>query len=327
MRKNFNRVFYLLLALCLSVAIAVCSAEAQPELDWPANRTITILNASAVGSPNDLLSREFGRALEYLFPGTVVNTISGSGSGPSFAALFAAPADGNTILSMNPGQMASLHTGLGDDFPFERFGFIGNTQVDPFTIAIPADAPYQTLEELIAYARANPGFTIGGTGTGTLNHLLPLRFSRLADFNFVWLPFAGGSEAVVNLLGGHVNAISTSPTSARPHVEAGTMRMLAVTGHNRMKAEMFSDIPTFIERGYEVMHTQYRGFAIRGDTDPALKQRMSDVLRKATLTDSFVDYMERNYMEDAFMDHAEFTQYVTEGFISIGQMLEELRDN
>lgn len=327
MRKNFKHVLYLMFALCLAFTIAIYSTEAQAEVDWPGNRVITVLAPSAVGSPNDILAREFGRAVEQLYPGSVFNTVNTLGGGAMFGALMAAPADGNTIASMNSAQIASLQSGLSRDFPFEGFAFVGNTQIDPFTVAVQADAPFQSIEEMVIYARNNPGFTIGGTGTGTMNHMLMIRLSQLADFSFTWIPYTGGAEAVTNLLGGHVHAILTTPTSAQPFEEAGTMRMLAITGHNRLSTEMFSHIPTFIELGFYLPQTQYRGFMVRAGTDPAIIQRMSDVLREATLTDSFVAFMNLNHLDDAFMDHVEFTRLVTEDYIAIGQMLEELMDN
>ena len=321
-----KKVLILCLCLLFTLVMTVFSANAS-DVEWPGRRTIRILNASVAGSPNDLLARALGRALEELHPGSTFNTVNTGSGGLMFASMVGAPPDGGTIASMNSAQIASLHSGLGADFPFTSFEFIANTQIDPFTVAVQAEAPFQTLEEMIAYAKANPGFTIGGTGTGTMNHLLMLKLSQLAGFSFTWLPYGGGAEAVTNLLGGHVNAILTTPTSAQPFEEAGTMRMLAITGHNRLRSEMFSHIPTFIELGFYLPQTQYRGFMTRAGTDPALMQRMSDAIREATLTESFVAFMNQINMEDAFMDTAEFTQLVTGDYISVGLMLNELMDN
>ena len=299
----------------------------EPEVpDWPGERHITILNASVVGSANDILSREFGRAVELMYPGSVLNTVNTGAGGALFGALLGAPTDGSTIASVNSAQIASLHA-MQADFPFENFEFIGNVQMEPFIIAVRTEAPFQTLEELIEYAQANPGFTIGGTGTGTMNHLLTIELSRMAEFDYTWIPFAGGAEAVTNLLGGHVDAIVNTPASVRPQMDAGNLIILAATGTQRSQVEAYRDIPTFMELGFYLPQIQYRGFMVRAGLDPALKQRMSDVIREATQYESFLNYMDMFDMDDAFMDHVEFTELVTNDFIRVGEMLAALENN
>jgi tripartite-type tricarboxylate transporter receptor subunit TctC len=293
-----------------------------PFADFPTG-TVTIYNSSTAGSPADVMARELARALENIHgvPFNVVNA-TGGGGGVMFGSVMRNPTDGYTWGSFTAAQIASLQAGLDRDFPIEMFDFVSNIQTDTFSIAVQYGAPWQTLEDLIEYAQAGT-LQFGGQGTGSGMHLCALQLGHDGGFEFIWLPYDGGADSVRNLLGGHAQAIMTTPTTVRDYVEAGQIRMLAVTGDARLSA--FPNVPIFSELGFpDVALTQYRGVFVQTGTDPELVVRISEMIREATLADTFVEYMNFVNMDDTFMDNVTFTEFVHEDFIRIGEMADRL---
>ena len=196
-----------------------------------------------------------------------------------FAALFADPADGYTIASLTGAQIAALHTELKKDFSFENFEFIANVQREPNCLAVKADGPFKTLQDVVAYAKKNPSVKVGGQGTGSALHLMVMLLAELSGTKLSWVPFGGGMESVTNLLGDTVPVISTSPATVNQYVEAKQIRILAITGDKRM--DHLKDVPTFKELGYDIVMFQYRGFAAKKGLPADAKAKLVDAATKA----------------------------------------------
>lgn len=298
-------------------------AEPTWDRDFP-NRAITIYNSSAAGSPADVMARELGRSIEYLTnqPVNIVNR-PGGGGGVMFGSVLGSPADGYNWGSFTAAQIASLPGNLENQFPIENFVWVANIQKDAHGFGVHAESPFQTLEDLVEYARENPGrLRIGGQGTGSAHHLVALQLQRYADIDFVWVPFDGGAESLTNLLGRHVDAIVSSPTTQSESVDAGLVRMLAVTGTRNLPHR--PDVPTFEQRGFEILETQYRGIFVPRGVDEATIQDINDLVRAATLTYTFQDYLARINMVDEFMHHEDFFQFVLDDIEHVRALARDL---
>jgi len=300
----------LVLALCVAVFIfAVQPAEATfPE------RPITIFNASTAGSPADVAARQVAHyAEQHLGQPMVVSNRTGGGGGVMFTALLAEPADGYTIGSVTAAQMAALHAQLQGQFSLEDFEFLANIQVDYFCFAVLSDSPFYTINDVFEAIRGGREVLFGGQGTGSSLHLMALQLANMADVNFTWLPFQGGADSVVNLLGGHVGVIATAPATVRQYVEAGQMRVIAVSGDSRVP--FLPDAQTLREQGYDIVLTQYRGFIARRGIPEEIRAQIIDAIHKATQEPML---QEQGFI---FMGPEEFTQYARENFDQIGELM------
>ena len=290
-------------------------------IDFP-TREITIYNSSAAGSPADIMARQLALSVEEITGQrvTVVNA-TGGGGGVMFGSVMGQPTDGYTWGSFTAGQIITLQAGLYRDFPMENFTWVSNIQVDHFGLFLSTDSPWNNLDEMVAWAQENPGqLQMGGQGTGSGQHLSALQLAYELDFDFVWVPFDGIGEIASALLGGHVQVISGGPGALRPYVEAGQAIMLNSTGVNRP----FPDTPTNDELGIYQPFTQYRGIFVQTGVDPQIVRAISNLVREATLSDSFVEYMNSIYMEDAFMDYTEYPAFVMADFAYLASAMENL---
>ena len=346
MKKFTTRTLSLLLCVALALAMTACSSapassapassapasatesnqpasSEEPKVEYP-TKAIQIFNSSSAGSPADVMSREIAMALEKITGQTVtvVNKTGGSG-GVMFAAVTAEKNDGYTIGTITASQIAVLQTGLNKEFPIESFEFVGNTQIDPYCIFVKEDSPFKTLEDLIKYSKENDGkLQLGGQGTGSALHLTALQLGRDAGFTFTWLPSEGGAETVKNVLGDHFQAGMAAPTTVKQYVEAGQLRVLAITGDKSV--DSMPEVPTFKSLGYDLMLTQYRGFFVKAGIDPAIKQAISDLIGEACQSESFKAYMAENNLPDGYMNWQDFSDYALADYENVGKLTAEL---
>ena len=300
-------------------------AEAAEAGKFPV-KPITILNSSPAGSPADVMARQIAQyAKKYLGqPMVVVNKTGGSG-GVMFASLMADPADGYTISTITSTLITALHGDLKKNFSIDNFDFLVHIQKEPFCIAVKSGSPFKSLKDMIEYAKKNPRLKIGGQATYSAMHLMLLALAEEADMPMSYVPYGGGSELITSLLGNHVPVTNTSPTTVNQYVEAGQVRVLAVSGEKRLP--QWKSVPTLKELGYDIVVTQYRGFAAKKGLSADVKAILVDAIKKAMAEPGFKDYLAKNFQVAEFMGPEEFTAAVRTDFEYMGKLMQKVIKN
>ncbi len=225
----------------------VCQAQEK----YP-NRIIELVAPTRPGGSSDIHARVYSEELAQILkvPVTVVNRDGGSGAiGTNYVAK--AKKDGYTLLA-GPSSSLVVMPIISKDVtydPINDFTPLGYLGFVPSTIAVRADSPFKTLQELIEYAKKNPDkLKNGHAGIGTESYinLEFLCYHNKIKINSI--PFSGGSEALTALLGGHVDMASSSLTTMGLQHKAGKVRILAVTAKTRIPE--FPDVPTTTELGH-----------------------------------------------------------------------------
>jgi putative tricarboxylic transport membrane protein len=310
-------VLSLLVAVCVAVAFAGSAAAAYP------TKPITVFNSSTAGSPTDVMARQVAQhARKSLGQPMVVVNKPGGGGGVMFAALFAEPADGYAIASLTASQVTGLHAELKKDFSFDDLDFLASVQRETHCLVVRADSPFKTAKDVVEHARKNPGVKIGGQGTGSALHLMVMLLAEQSGTKLDWVPLGGGSESVTNLLGGTVPVISTSPATVNQYVEAKQMRVIAVTDEKRV--EHLPDVPTFREQGFDIVMSQYRGFAARKGMPAEAKAKLADAIYRATREPAFKEFMAKNHQPDGYLGPEEFTKLARQDFEMMGRLMQKL---
>ncbi len=148
----------------------------------------------------------------------------------------------------------------------------------PNTTVVKADAPWKTLEEFIADASKNPGqFTYGSAGPGTTPHFIGELVKLKTKIDLTHVPLGSESAAATAVLGGHVNIAFLTLGTTRSHIEAGTMRALAVASNRRLKD--FPNVPTTVEKGFPELNLKiWVGFFAPAKTPPEIVKRLAGAL-------------------------------------------------
>jgi tripartite-type tricarboxylate transporter receptor subunit TctC len=180
----------------------------------------------------------------------VVLNKPGGASAVAMASLKNEKPDGYTIGILPSGAVFSQHMRKVPYDSAKDFTPVMQYAVYLYGLVVKSDSPWKTFKEFIDYAKANPGkIRYSTAGAGTPQHLVMERLALKENIKWTHIPFQGGGPAIANLLGGHVEA-SSQTTEWKKHVEAGTLRLLAVYGESRMMD--FPNAPTLVELGTDI---------------------------------------------------------------------------
>ena len=222
---------------------------------YPA-RPLRFILPFPAGGPTDLLGRIIGQKFAVQLGQPVVPE-NRPGAGGNVGTEYGAkqPADGYAIVLASPSLAISpsLYKKLGYD-PVKDFTSVSMVAQIPNVLLVHPSVPVKTLMELVRLAKANPGkLNFGSGGLGTSNHLGSELFKSLAGVNIVHIPYKGSNEAMVGMMGGHVDMVVIGVPPTLPHIKAGRVKPLAVLAAERLA--YLPNVPTAKEAGianYEV---------------------------------------------------------------------------
>ena len=194
------------------------AAAAKPATDFP-TKGIQLIVGFDPGSGSDTTMRAFAPFLQKALgqPVTVINQ-GGAGGALSWATIAKGPTDGYTIgyVPMPSMQNAAVSTKVEYD-PLTSFAWLGNVAYDPVALAVKADGPYKTLDDLVAAAKKNPGkVSIGATGRASIDYTIGLGIEKSKDVKFNIVNFDGGAAGVTAVIGGNLDAMGMNASNTLP---------------------------------------------------------------------------------------------------------------
>jgi tripartite-type tricarboxylate transporter receptor subunit TctC len=238
-----------------AVAAAVLLAAAPTQAQQYPQRPISMIVPFAAGGPTDVLARVLGQHMsQTLGQSIVVEDVTGAGGTIGSARAAKAAPDGYTLVMGNVGTHAAS-VGLYPKLPynpvsdFEPVMLIATT---PMVLVVKKDLPVATLSDVIALAKQRK-ITQGNAGTGSASHLTTLLYVGLTHADVQFVPYRGLSQAMNDLLAGQIETMFDQVISSSPHILAGGVKPIAVTGPIRAKA--IPDVPTTIEAGLPELQT------------------------------------------------------------------------
>ena len=290
-------------ATALTATSSRLSAQTWPERSitficpWPAGGTAD----QSMRALCSVAARVLGQSI------AVENKVGASGMIGAMALASAKP-DGYTIgqIPISVTRFSQLGTLAAD--PRKDFTYIARTSGQTFGIAVPANSPFKTLKDFVAYAKANPGkVTYAHAGVGGATHVGMEEFASVAGIQFNHVPYKGGSEALQGVLGGHVDALADSSSWA-PHVEAGKLRLLATWGE--LRTARFKDVPTLRELGYDVVVDAPNGIGAPKGLNPAVAAKLRDAFRQAANSPEFKAVIDKLDAPLLYLDGPDYEKYV-----------------
>jgi len=265
---------------CLAVlGLGLLVSPASAQGDYP-SRTVRIIVPATPGGGSDTFARLIAQHLAKEFNQQfVVENRPGGGTLPAMEYVAGLPADGYTLY-LSPSTTTSMHL-VRKSMPWDvRKAFTGVTQIAvvPQSLVINPKVQAATVKEFIALAKREPEkLAYGSAGPGTGPHMAMELFNLMAGIKIQHIPYRGVSQSVTDILGGNISGMMLNMLTAKPHIEAGQLRILGVTSSKRASA--MPEVPTIAEAGlpgYEAL--QWFGLMAKGGTPPAILNRLQTLI-------------------------------------------------
>ena len=298
-----------LVASLLISASTWCAAQAA----WP-TRAITMIVPYPPGGLADLVARPVAEAMSRdLGQPVVIENKAGAGGGIGMSQAAKAKADGYTILlalsSLTVIPEADLVLGRAPMFALADLRPIARFTADPTVLAVRADAPWKTLKEFMIDAKNRPGaINYGSSGNYGTMHVPMEILSQAGGVKMTHVPFTGAGPAVVALLGGQIDAVSSGPATVLQHIKAGKLRVLAHWGNGRLAS--MPDVPSIKDSGLNAEYAQWSGLFIPAATPEPIAQRLRAAARAAAQDARVNEVIQNAGSPVLYQDAADFEKYV-----------------
>jgi tripartite-type tricarboxylate transporter receptor subunit TctC len=299
----------------LVAIVAIMPVASQAQDPWP-TRPITVVVPFPPGGVADTVARPVAIALgRELRQSVIVENKGGGGGAIGMAQVAKAPADGYTLLmalsSISIIPEASKILGqeplyrLSDLKPIARF------TADPTVLVVRADSPWKNVNEFIAAMRARPGaYSYSSSGNYGTMHVPMEMLKNSANFRMLHVPYTGAGPAVMALLSGQVDAVSTGPASVLQHIKSGKVRALAHWGNAPLAT--LPEVPSLKEAGYPVEFAQWSGLFVPAATPDAIVTRLRNAARAAAADAAVRQTIAGAGSPVLYVDAPEFQSYIND---------------
>jgi tripartite-type tricarboxylate transporter receptor subunit TctC len=306
-------------------ALFACGALAQAAFP---SRQVTVLVGFAPGGGTDTAARILAKRLaETMGQAVVVENRPGAGGNIAAELTAKAAPDGHTVYLVSPGPLTvapHMIARLPYD-PQRDFAPIGMAVAFPNVLVVNSSVPANTLAEFVRLANSRPeGLAYGSSGIGNIGHLSGELFRMMAKVNIVHVPYKGGAPAMTDLLGGQIAGIFATPVTAGPHIKAGRIRALAVTGAARSPA--MPEVPTVAESGYPGYEAvNWYGLIAPAKTPKEAIDRWQRELQAALAVPAIREQLLSHGMDPAPGTPEEFARYIEREYATWGRVVKEAK--
>lgn len=308
MNKISKNMILLLLACILMVA--VCFESVAAEKEYP-TKPIKMVVPYGPGGGSDISARVFAKyAEEYFGQPIIVANISGAGGSVGGQEVLNSKPDGYTIFWHHAAMHVAYHTGVAD-FTWDSFTPICQGAFSQDVIAVSKDAPWNTIEELMAYIEENPKKVRIGVNIGATTHFVGVGMDlATGGGNIIFVAGGGDSDRITKLLGGFTELTPITISTAIDFIAAGKIKALAVTGPER--SPYLPELPTMIERGFNVISVKDYGVFAPPGLPSEIGDFISKTFEKMTQDERILKDLDKLTVTPLYRNYDEFTKNLLE---------------
>jgi tripartite-type tricarboxylate transporter receptor subunit TctC len=305
MKKSLFTLVVLFVCAALALPLQVLAAEKYP------TKPIRIVVAWPAGSSQDIPQRIIGEvARKHLgVPLAYVNTAGASGMTGTREVVKNAQPDGYTLLSFADSTWYPIFAGM-TDYKMEEFELVGNLFKQPLVVIVPKNAPYNSMKELVDFAKSKPDTVRWAMTVGNQSHFIPMQIEKQTGIKLKYVAIPGGdTQRQAALLAGNVDALLGYPVSVDEYVKAGKFKLLGVTYAQRLKSH--PDVPTLKEQGINVTYEFRVGLTGPKGISADKVKIINDAYKKAFEDKATVKRLEDLGFDMDYMDQAELKAWMT----------------
>jgi tripartite-type tricarboxylate transporter receptor subunit TctC len=303
MKKKMSKL------LLASLVILILNTPLWAAEKFP-DRPVDFICTWGVGGGADQMARTIGRLAEKnLGAALPVSNIPGASGNTGLANLLAAKNDGYTVAVYIADTLATISAGTSR-YAIADFSWIIRTQVAPSFLFVKADGPFKTLQDLLKYAKDNPGkLRVGTTGFGTVDDI-SVRYLASKGYPMTVLPIPKPGERYASTLGGHSEVLYEQAGDIKQYLDAKQLRPIIIFAHKRHPA--FPDVPSSVEMGFTLTLPQFRSIVARAGTPPDRIKVLGEAFYKAMGTPEWKKFAEEQYLDpESYMGPEKLSAWVS----------------
>lgn len=311
--------------LSAMVVLGMTGCASSQTSKYP-KRPVEMVIPFGAGGASDIFARRYADILkDYL--GVAVTCVNKSGAGTVEGMAYTAsqPSDGYLLLEITPSVLIKDVTG---EFAFrDHFDPLIKVQNDLMAFGVAADSPFNSMEELIAYAKEHPGeLKIGGLSPGGLDDYIANGFALDAGYDWTYVPYKSGSEVKAAVLGGELDVYQDKLSSFLPLVESGDIKALVVLNDKRVDTPLLKDVPCSEELGVDFTQGSWRGFCIAKGVPEDVKQILLKALNDAYQDPRYAALEEEmmTNLSNGYMDPEQFGEDWEEETVSLHETFKQM---
>jgi len=281
-------------AFVMVLVFALQIQAAEKPKNYP-TRTIEAVVQYGAGGGSDIFVRSlFNAAAKDIGVTVNVTNLTGGAGVKASTYVLAQPADGYTIYNFSPEQLINTIMGRED---YKQFTPLCNVQMDQSIFYVRAESRFKTIQDVIAYAKANPGkLQVTGTTPLSPDEIVIMLFAKAAGIQVKYIPFDKAPETHAAVLGGHIDMLHEEPGVIMPLIESGKLRPLIVFSEERLPTAWGANVPTARELGYDITLGRWRGLAVKKGTPPEIINWMAAILKKGTESPIYLDIAKKSLL-------------------------------
>ncbi|MCD0504231.1 Bug family tripartite tricarboxylate transporter substrate binding protein [Bordetella petrii] len=294
------------IATGILAALGLACATASAQGSFP-NQPIRMIVPYSAGGVTDQVGRALAEQMgKRLGQSVVVENKTGANGTMGAIQMLQTKPDGYTITMVPIGIYRMPHiTGAPYD-PAKDFTYISQVAGYDYYLAVKGDAPWKTLDELVAYAKQNNNSISYGTpGAYSSQHIAMVQLGEAAQAQWTHIPFKGESDALSALMGGHIQTL-VGASGILPYIKNGDVRALATLGEKRSAA--LPDVPTLKEAGYGVVHTSAFGIAGPKGMPADVVAKIDSAIGDALKDQAFADKLVQLGVSPLYLNHQDYTR-------------------
>jgi tripartite-type tricarboxylate transporter receptor subunit TctC len=281
---------------------------------------------SAPGGANDITARVVAERLNRsLGQPVVVENRPGAAGIIGIELVARSPADGYTIVSSSDTITLAPHLYPKIGFhPIKDFAPVTQLARQPVVLAVHPSLGVNSVAELVAFVKKNPGLGYATSGAGTQQHIAAEWFARLAGIKLTHVPYKGGGQAITDLLGGQVQLASLGAAPLVPHYKSGKLKLLAQTTDRR--SPLLPEVPTYQETGFKALSIeQWQGVFLPAGTPEEIAARLHSEIVKVLAEPTVRERFAQNGLETVGDSPEQFAAVVRRDYEKYGPLLRELK--
>ena len=299
---------HLLVSIACVLVVAGYAIQPAQGQTYPSKR-INLIVWTPAGTPLDVSMRVLGSLLESdLRQPVVVQNRPGGNGAIAMAYLRSQPADGYTLLSATSSMSMAMAKG---EVPFavSDFLMLRMIEAEPTSIAVRQDNAFQNAADFMNRMQENPsGVNIGGFAAGGFHQYAYFQMQEAMNFRASWIPFDGGREAALAVLGGHLDVAFMTPSSALSQVENGDIRLLGIALDER--SPYYPNVPTLKEQGFDISEVLWRGVMMKAGATRAVVDRLQTAIDTALSSEEWQQYRADNRQEARDIRESDMAQAI-----------------